>query len=99
MTVDDLADSVRRDVLKAIEILKDLGADRVYVFGSVLSAAAGTDPGDIDIAVEGLSPTRYFEAHGRLAMHLDHEFDLVDLEDASAFVATLRRSGRLQRVA
>ncbi|MFW5783126.1 MAG: nucleotidyltransferase family protein [Spirochaetota bacterium] len=101
MPIDELADPIRRDVDKAIEILTRFGAAEVYLFGSVLtgSADSGTGDIDIDIAVTGLSPRKFFAARGQLAMQLIHEFDLVDLDDASVFVETLRRSGRLERVA
>ncbi|MFP4113919.1 MAG: nucleotidyltransferase domain-containing protein [Spirochaetota bacterium] len=103
MPIDELADPIRRDVDKAIEILTRFGAAEVYLFGSVLTGSADSGTGDIDIdidiAVTGLSPRKFFAARGQLAMQLIHEFDLVDLDDASVFVETLRRSGRLERVA
>ncbi len=64
-------------------LLKSKGANRVRVFGSV---ARGTKPDwhtEVDLAVEGLASSRYFEALGELLMTLTCKVNLVEYECAS----------------
>lgn len=79
-------------------LLKDAGAQEVYVFGSV-AAGRATEGSDVDLAVAGLPPERFFPVMARLADLFDRTVDLVDLDDRTPFIAYLRRKGLLQRVA
>jgi adenine deaminase len=36
---------------------------------------------DIDIAVSGINPRKFFKYYGKVAVAIDHEVDIVDLED------------------
>lgn len=89
----------RKDIDRAASILRELGAREVFIFGSLLEPTGDSVPADIDIAVSGLPKERFFHAYGQLMAQLDHPFDLVDLETESAFVRTLRKSGRLEHIA
>lgn len=81
----------------AADILRDLGAREVYVFGSAARGALRADS-DIDLAVVGLPPAVFFRAASRAADILGRPADLVDLDDESPAVDYLRRSGELVRV-
>ncbi len=83
---------------QAAQILRAAGATEVYLFGSV---ARGLDrPGsDIDLAVPGLPPERYFFVLAPIASVLGRPVDLVDLDESTPFVRYLHRVGELQRVA
>ncbi|MGY4706933.1 nucleotidyltransferase family protein [Candidatus Bipolaricaulota sp. J31] len=64
-----------------IRILKECGARRVFLFGSV--ARGEERPGsDVDLACEGLHPERFFEALGKLLLCTGRDIDLVDLDEA-----------------
>lgn len=77
--------------------LRRHGAAEVYLFGSQRTAAARADS-DIDIAVKGLPPQRFFRAMADAQALLDRPLDLVDLDEPSPFVDYLLRSGELQHV-
>lgn len=69
-------------------LVRRFGASRVYLFGS-LSGRTATPFGprsDVDLAVEGLVPDRYWEALGAVEAELPRgrHVDLVRLEDAHA---------------
>lgn len=98
MPIDRVPPEFRSDVARAVEILRSNGADEVYLFGSIREACDPEAVHDIDIAVAGLPPQRFFAAYGTLMMTLDNRFDLVDLANDSAFVETLKESGTLERV-
>ena len=89
----------RRDLEKAIEVLRDHGAREVYVFGSVIEPFGDTPPYDFDIAVSGLPPRSFLHAYGILLGELDHPFDLVDLDSDNRFSRKLLDRGKLERVA
>lgn len=65
----------------AVAILRELGAERVWCFGSL--AAGDVHAGsDLDLAVCGLSPSTWVEASGRLSRQVPVTVELVRLEDA-----------------
>jgi len=68
------------DLSPLVGILRDYGARRVFLFGSM--ARGDVRPGsDVDLACEGLPPGRFFEAWGRLLLFTGREVDLVDLSE------------------
>ncbi|TVQ26225.1 MAG: hypothetical protein EA382_05880 [Spirochaetaceae bacterium] len=68
-------------------------------FGSVVRDPLPSSVGDIDFAVAGLPPERFYHTYGAMLMALSMPFDLVDLDDDSPFVQALRTEGSLERVA
>ena len=99
MGLEDFSEPIRSDVSHAIDVLKSLGARDVYLFGSVLRHRSADAIGDIDFAVAGLPPEHFFRAYGALIMSLQLPFDLIDLDDDTAFVRALREEGHLELVA
>ena len=85
-------------VQRGADLLRDAGAREVYIFGSV---ATGKDHerSDVDLAVTGLPPEKFFAAMARLEDLFDENVDLVDLDDATPFTAYLKEKGFLRRVA
>ncbi len=75
---------VERAIVAMVDILKnDRSIRKVIVFGSAARVDT-TDPGDIDLAVEGLESHRYLDIWLKLeAVAEGVSFDLVDLADAS----------------
>jgi predicted nucleotidyltransferase len=65
-------------------LVRDYDAERVYLFGSLLSDDRVHDRSDIDLAVEGLDGGLYFRALAELWKLLPEgaELDLVPLEQA-----------------
>jgi len=84
---------------KAAAILRAAGATDVYLFGSILEPIPGREPQDIDFAVKGLPPDRYYSTVGAMMTVLPLPVDVIDLDRATPFVRRLRESGRLRRVA
>jgi len=84
-------------IRKAAEALKAFGAKEVYVFGS---AATGKmrEYSDIDLAVSGLPPEKFFPAMGKAGDALDRELDLVDLDEDNPFTRYLKEEQELVRV-
>ena len=87
------------DVLTRIaDALKSHGAIDVYVFGS--TAREQRQPGsDIDVAVSGLPPSRFYAAAGAaLGAAGGPMVDVIDLDAGTPFADYLRTSGELRRV-
>ena len=81
------------EIEAGVRILKDLGARRVFLFGSAL-----TSPGtarDLDLACEGLPPARYFQAVGALIASLGRDVDLIDLSKESSLTRFIRKHSRV----
>jgi len=85
------------DIEKAKDILKEFGVSEIFIFGS-LTTGKTNRTSDIDLAVRGLSADKYFRAYSKLAMKLEHEVDLISLDDNSRFTDGLLKSGGLMRV-
>ena len=89
---------MKERVEKAASLLKSAGCKEVYLFGSV---AEGNDNenSDIDIAIKGCPPGRFFELLGKLMLELDCRVDLVNLDHEDAFSKHLLDKGQLLHVA
>jgi len=67
-------------------VLTDAGAERVLAFGSLISGGLH-DGSDIDLAVIGLPPERYFATLAELLARAPVAVDLVELELAPPSLA------------
>jgi len=63
----------------AESLRRDFGAEEVWLFGSVV-AGPRHDAFDVDLAVRGLAPERYYEALARVSDLIGGPVDLVPLE-------------------
>jgi predicted nucleotidyltransferase len=74
-----------------IEIGRRYRASKILLFGS--SAQPDREGNDIDLAVDGVSPSLYFEFYGDLILNLSKPADLVDLEQESRFTRLILAEG------
>ena len=70
---------------------EDFEVDVVWLFGSALNDY--NHARDIDLAVEGLKPERFFDFYGRLYFELPKPVDLVDLSQNPPIAAIIRAKG------
>ena len=94
----EIPERFQMDIEKAVEVLKKEGCAEIYIFGSLVNGDFNEDS-DIDIAIKGLSPNKFFKVIGKLLGELNIPFDLVDLEDNSRFSQRLMEKERLIRIA
>ena len=81
---------------KCLQILREkYGVKNAFIFGSLRGDSHFDERSDIDIAVEGLAPERYFEALTELYALLPagFEVDLVPLERAQTSLVALAKGG------
>ena len=95
--MDAVTQELRRAIERAAAALRAAGATDVFLFGS---AATGRmrEGSDVDLAVSGLPPERFFQAMGRAGDELDRPLSLIDLDEDTPFTRYLRQEGELQRV-
>jgi len=93
-----MEDALRHRIAAAARLLREVGATEVYVFGSTTRATA-TEKSDVDLAVSGLPPGRFFEMLARVAGVIGRSIDLIDLDEDTAFTRYLKSENELQRVA
>ncbi len=91
---NDRAEMLRAALPHLATVVRDLGAARVVVFGSVAEGGVH-ERSDIDLAVTGLPADRYWEALGRLGAEAPCAVDLVREEDASPSLLQAIRRGRV----
>lgn len=92
-----LPEGYRKDVQRAIEILKEAGCTEVFLFGS-LTEGKNQEGSDIDLAIRGCPKGRFFHLLGQLLLELDHPVDLVNLDRQDAFARYLEEEGELFRI-
>jgi len=73
----------------AIAYRYDVGG--IILFGS--SADPKIEANDIDLAVEGIAPERFFRFYGDLLFSLSKHVDLIDLSDNTKFNRLVYREG------
>jgi uncharacterized protein len=80
---------------QAAQILKDeFGAQRVWLFGSMLETRRVHAASDIDLAVAGLSDRCYLQAVSRLLNLSAFSVDLVEIERAKSIIrSTVEEQG------
>ncbi|MCH9021880.1 MAG: nucleotidyltransferase domain-containing protein [Planctomycetes bacterium] len=84
-------------ISEAAETLKTAGAQEVYLFGSTADGNVH-ESSDVDMAVTGLPPEKFFKAMSIARRILRKPLDLVDLDESNPFTCTLKEEGPLQRV-
>ena len=78
---------------KIVDIARQYDAQKVLLFGSC--ADQSRDSHDIDLAVDGVSPEKFFDLYGQLLFSLSKPVDLVDLSFDSKFSRLIQREGTL----
>ncbi len=72
------------------------GARRVVGIGSVFAPGRFMPRSDIDLAVEGLRPERFFRVSAQAAAMTDFSLDLIPIEAASAAFRRIVREGGVE---
>ena len=80
-----------RDRATIAVLARRYGAATVWLFGS--NAHGRTRGRDLDLAVEGVAPARFFQFVGDLMLSLSQPVDVVALEKRSKLGALIRRDG------
>ncbi|MCK4628155.1 MAG: nucleotidyltransferase domain-containing protein [Sedimentisphaerales bacterium] len=70
---------------------EEFGVKAVWLFGSSLEDE--NQATDIDLAVEGLDPAKFFDFYGRLYFELPKPVDLVDLSQNLPISIIVRTKG------
>lgn len=92
-----MEETITERIKRAAQALRDTGARQVYVFGSAANGVLR--PGsDVDMAIAGLPPKRFFEAMGKASDILQVPLDLIDLDEENAFTRYLREDEELVSV-
>ena len=78
--LENLPISYKRDIKKAIKILKENNSKEIFIFGSLVNGNYNENS-DIDIAVRGLSQDIFYKVASILLFELENEFAPIDLDD------------------
>ena len=100
MTIGELPEvspDLKEDIEKGIRILKAGGCVEVYILGSVAEGRTRPDS-DIDFAVRGCPPERFFGLQGQLLRALSRSSDLIDLDVDPDLTDFLSRESKMVHV-
>ena len=92
-----LPDKYKKELEKAITLLKKEGCEEIYIFGSLTDNNLN-DSSDIDIAVKGCPSGEFFSILGKLMLELDVSVDLINLDKEDSFGEFLKKEGELIHV-
>jgi predicted nucleotidyltransferase len=73
-----------KDVKDVVELLKENGCKKIYLFGSIVNGKFKKDS-DIDVAISGLEPRKFIMVYSKIMMSVDRKVDLVDLDDTEDY--------------
>jgi predicted nucleotidyltransferase len=76
-----------------VDCAREFDAETLWLFGSSLEDPEAAR--DIDLAVEGLAPERFFRFYFHLMLALPKPVDLVDLADDPSIAPIIRDTGIL----
>lgn len=83
-----------KELSKIVSISKDFDVEKVLLFGSSLEDVEVAR--DIDVAVKGVKPEKFFEMYGRILGAVNSEVDLIPLEDMREhFAMRILEKGKL----
>ena len=85
---DMIASNIEQTIKACAE---DFGVGAVWLFGSALNDYRRAR--DIDLAVEGLAPEKFFDFYSRLFFELSKPVDLVDLSQNPPIAGIIREKG------
>jgi len=77
--VNRLPEGYKKDIEKAVEILKNRGCTEVYLFGS-LAHGNYHEKSDIDLGIKGLEGKLYFKTWSEIERAIGNRIDLVDFD-------------------
>lgn len=92
-----IPEDYRPDVTRAVELSRAEGCREVCIFGSVAAGSPGARS-DLDIAVRGCLPERFYRLLGNLMVELAHPVDLIDLDLDKDVAEFLESEGQLVHV-
>lgn len=92
--INRIPDKYKEDIIRAIEILKEAGCREIFLFGSLVDGEI-RDGSDIDLAISGCPAGLYYNILGQLLLQLNHQVDLIDLDNEDGFVKHLKKEGKL----
>jgi len=70
-------------------LVREFGASRVYLFGSLAREGRFHERSDVDLAVEGIAPERFFKAWAAADAHSGVPIELVDMDEVGEAMRTL----------
>lgn len=84
----------KKELDKAINIAKEFGISKLYLFGSSLHSRAKAN--DYDFAVTGIPPSNFFDFYSKLLMSLSKNVDLIDVSDRKGkFINLILKEGKI----
>jgi predicted nucleotidyltransferase len=86
----ELASKAHAEARRVAQMLvHDFGARRVYLFGSLAREGRFHERSDVDLAVDGIAPGRFFKAWAAAGAHANVPIELVDMDEVGEMMRKL----------
>ncbi len=79
----------KKDKQVITKLSQEYNVKQILLFGSSLTGVGN----DIDLAVEGIKPEKFYSFYGDLMFALSKPVDLIDLSSTSKFIQMVRKEG------
>jgi len=76
---------MQQEIKKIKNIVKLYNLKKAVLFGSILNYEYFNTNSDLDIGIIGLNKSYFFKLYRELSLHLNIQFDLIDLDDDDQF--------------
>lgn len=83
----------KSEIKKITSCAKKYSIEIVYLFGSSLEDNQYNN--DIDIAVKGIAPDKFFKFYSELSRKLAKPIDIIDLSDKTTFSKIIQTEGKI----
>ncbi len=83
----------KAEIRKIVSCAKKYNIETVYLFGSSLEDNRYYN--DIDIAVSGIAPDKFFKFYSELSRKLSKPIDIIDLSDKTPFSKVIQIEGKI----
>lgn len=86
----ELTATARTEAIRVMQVLvREFGASRIYLFGSLTKKDQFHERSDIDLAVQGIAPERFFKAWATACSGSNVPIELVDLDEVGELMRKL----------
>jgi len=97
LILNNISDVYKKDIEKAVEILKNEGCKEIYLFGSLVTGKYNKYS-DIDIGIKGLDPLKFFNVYGKLCSNIKNNIDLNDFDFNIDFFKIVKKHKELIKI-
>ena len=95
--MENMPESYKKELNKALNFLKEKGCKEVYLFGSLVTGKIHENT-DIDIGIKGVPDGKYLSLYADLMFNIKIPFDLLDFDCNEVFFNSLKQYNEIIKI-